>query len=266
MIFTYNAGNIQPVTTAQPDTRRHRALSSQSRVDLLAALRGADHPLTVSEAAAQVGLHPNTARVHLEHLVEVGLVARHREDRVHPGRPKTLYAAAGSATDQGTGEQEDYKTLASLLARELGATPDAGSAAVEAGRRWAEAERRSPSDEPGSAERTAERAIDDVVLLMDGLGFRPVHDPDGSEILLRRCPFEEVARETRSVVCGVHLGLLEGTFEGLGGAVQVQRLEAFRQDEPLLCAVHLAVNAHPNRLGEAIDNVDTAAPGDREGT
>jgi predicted ArsR family transcriptional regulator len=193
----------------------------------------------VTEAAAQVRLHPNTARVHLEHLVEVGLVTRHREDRVHPGRPKTLYAAAGSATDRGAGGQEDYKTLASLLARELGATPDAGSAAVEAGRRWAEAERRSLSDEPGSAERTVERAIDDVVLLMDGLGFRPVYDPDGSEILLRRCPFEEVARESRSVVCGVHLGLIEGTLEQLGGAVGVRALEAFRRDDPLVCAVRL---------------------------
>jgi predicted ArsR family transcriptional regulator len=232
-------GNIQLVTTVRPDTRRHRALSSQSRVDLLAALRGADHPLTVTEAAAQVGLHPNTARVHLEHLVEVGLVARRREDRVQPGRPKTLYAAVGSARDQDAAEGEDYKTLASLLARELGATPDAGRAAVEAGRRWAEAERRNLSDAPGSPAPTAERAVDDVVRIMDGLGFRPVYDPDGSEILLRRCPFEEVARESRAVVCGVHLGLVEGTLEQLGGAVRVRALESFRQDDPLVCAIRL---------------------------
>ncbi len=245
MIFTHIVGNIQPVTTAQPDTRRHRALSTQSRVDLLAALRRADHPLTVTEAAAQVGLHPNTARVHLEHLVEVGLVARHREDRVRPGRPRSLYRALaqGAGTSdpgaQSSGDddsREDYKTLASLLARELAAAPDAGPAAVEAGHRWA----RAQNERAQPPVTTPEETVLAVVDLMDELGFRPEHDADAGEVLLHRCPFEEVARESRSVVCGVHLGLLEGTFAQLDGGVVVEGLDAFRRDEPLMCAVRLA--------------------------
>lgn len=222
-------------------TRRHRALASQSRVDLLRALRESDRPLTVAEAATAVGLHTNTARVHLEHLVEVGLAARHREDRDQPGRPRTLYAAAADPeTADAPAGHEDYKTLASLLARELGAAPGAGRAAIEAGHRWAEAERATALAMAGRVgEPTPRQVVDDVVRIMDGLGFRPRFDPDGQEILLRRCPFEEVARESRAVVCGVHLGLIEGTVDQLGGGVRVRRLEAFREDDPLLCAVRL---------------------------
>ncbi len=239
------------MTTPQPDTRRHRALSTQSRVDLLEALRTAGHPLAVPEAARLVGLHPNTARVHLERLVEVGLADRHRESRDQPGRPRTLYAASlatgSSSVADGPGEGEDYKALASLLAREMGAAPDARRAAIEAGHRWARAqEGASGAAPPGDARdggaaagRPAGEAVAEVVRLMDELGFEPAHDADGNEILLRRCPFEEVARESRAVVCGVHLGLLEGTFDQLGAAVGVQRLEPFREDEPILCSVLL---------------------------
>ncbi len=233
--------NIQFVTTAEPDTRRHRALSTQSRVDLLAAVRAAGHPLTVTEAAAQVGLHPNTARVHLEHLVEVGLVARHREDRVQPGRPRTLYGVVvqgeGTASPGAGRGRADYKTLASLLARELAATPDAGRAAIEAGHRWA----RAQNERTRPPVTTPEDAVAVVVDLMDELGFRPEHDADAGEILLHRCPFEEVARESRSVVCGVHLGLLEGTFSQLDGGVVVEGLDPFWEDDPPLCVVRLRV-------------------------
>ncbi len=226
------------MTTSQPSTRRHQALSAQSRVDLLEALRRAERPLTVTEAAAAVGLHPNTARVHLERLVEVGLAERRPEDRDQPGRPRTLYAAADVAEEPAAEDEEDYKTLAALLARELGASPGARRAAIDAGHRWAE-ERDRHTPEVVASDPDAGEVIDGVVRIMDGLGFRPSYDPEGNEILLRRCPFEDVARESRSVVCGVHLGLIEGTVDQLGGGVRVRRLEPFREDEPLLCAVRL---------------------------
>ncbi len=61
------------------DTERHRVLSGQSRVRVLEVLRGEHTPLSATEIAAQVGLHPNTIRLHLDQLVDAGLASRARE-------------------------------------------------------------------------------------------------------------------------------------------------------------------------------------------
>ena len=63
----------------------------RSRADVLDMLRAADGPLGVREVAQRMGLHPNTARFHLEALVEAGLAVRETEDRESPAGP-------GSAT------------------------------------------------------------------------------------------------------------------------------------------------------------------------
>jgi predicted ArsR family transcriptional regulator len=57
----------------------------RSRADVLDMLRAADNPLGVRDVAQQTGLHPNTARFHLEALVEAGLAERETEDRETPG-------------------------------------------------------------------------------------------------------------------------------------------------------------------------------------
>ena len=66
----------------------------RSRADVLDMLRAADGPLGVREVAQRMGLHPNTARFHLEALVEAGLAVRETEDRETPGRPRIGYRAA----------------------------------------------------------------------------------------------------------------------------------------------------------------------------
>jgi predicted ArsR family transcriptional regulator len=45
----------------------------RSRADVLDMLRAADGPIGVREVAERMGLHPNTARFHLEALTEAGL-------------------------------------------------------------------------------------------------------------------------------------------------------------------------------------------------
>jgi len=48
----------------------------QSRARILDLLRAEDAPLGVREVADRTGLHQNTARFHLEALVEAGLAVR----------------------------------------------------------------------------------------------------------------------------------------------------------------------------------------------
>ena len=230
----------------------HKALAADSRLALLDVLEHAEGPLDAVEAGRRVGLHRNTARVHLDQLAEVGLVERQAEHRSTPGRPRVLYAkspTAGAAPEPDEDDDIDYRDLARVLAAQLARSPDAAEQAELAGRRWATAidQANLPPDPV-----TNEAAVEAVTGIMDDLGFRPV--ADDHRILLRRCPFAELAKEQRQVICGVHLGILKQTFESLDTSVTVDRLDSLVQDDPLLCVVHLAnrekdLPSRPSRRG-----------------
>ena len=222
-------------------------LAAESRASLLAALRAAGHPLSVADAAEVLGLRPSTARFHLDLLVSAGLVDRQIERRGTAGRPRIRYIARAGAGGEGrpeaahaggeTGDEGGYRRLANMLASQLSGMDDPAHAAREAGRRWVAAEDVVPDTAAGPLE--ADEAVQTVGDLMDRLGFAPDFPVVGDRLLLRRCPFEAVARDHRAVVCGVHAGMVEQTFERLGAAVEVVELEPFATDDPLLCVVHL---------------------------
>ena len=65
----------------------------QSRAHVLDLLRAAGSPVGVQEIADRAGLHPNTARFHLDALVDAGLAARAPKERTTPGRPSMAYRA-----------------------------------------------------------------------------------------------------------------------------------------------------------------------------
>lgn len=233
----------------------YRALAGQSRQALLAALRQAGRPLDASEAAAAVGLHRNTARVHLDLLWKAGLVRRRPEDRSVQGRPRMLYEpAAPPASVADAGElagEPGYRELAGLLARQLTQVADLPGEAILAGRRWAAAldERPLPAGPLSAAEAAAE-----VTAVLSRLGFGPEQDLGSGRILLHRCPFADVARESRTVVCGIHLGMLTATAERLNSPLRIAGLDPFVTDDPPLCVVRLAIaRSRPRRpgLGEA---------------
>jgi len=187
-----------------------------------------------------VGVTCNTARVHLEVLVAAGLVSRRLEKRRVRGRPRVLYEAA-RRTARSSGEGlagAGYRDLARLLAGQIAESTDVRSQAFRAGARWASAlEARPLPARPLSSGEAVAAATE----LLDELGFEPELDPttDPGRILLHHCPFAEVAREHRSVICGVHLGMLEAAFERFDASVVVDGLDSFVEDDPLLCVVRL---------------------------
>jgi predicted ArsR family transcriptional regulator len=225
--------NIASVTADDPSTRTHQVLAAPRRAELLALLRASSEPLAVVEAAAAVGLHTNTTRLHLDQLVQVGLAERVTEQRTSPGRPRTLYRAAAQPPEP---DDDSYRALAGVLADGLAATTDPSRAAVEAGERWARAldERPAGKQQPVASE---------LQQLLDELGFEPEVDLPHGLIRLHRCPFAEVARSNRTVVCGVHLGMLRATLRRLGADAAHVQLESFVTDDPLLCLVHLEPEA-----------------------
>ena len=57
------------------------------------------------------------------------------------------------------------------------------------------------------------------------------------EIVLKRCPFQEVATSYQAVICPLHLGLIRGALAELGTGVEADWLEPFA--EPAACVGHL---------------------------
>jgi predicted ArsR family transcriptional regulator len=212
----------------------HRALSDPSRVRILEVLQQTEEPLDARALGTRVGLHTNTARSHLRVLTEAGLVSTRREKRTRPGRPRVLYQAAPEPTDERA--LASYRLLTQILASSLGSERDPSARAEEAGRVWGAHLVRKP---PPFTSVSKEETINEVVRLHEQFGFRPElrRAKSGQEIVLKRCPFQEVATTYQAVICPVHLGLIRGALAELATGVEADWLEPFA--EPGACVGHL---------------------------
>lgn len=229
-----------------PDTA---APLGESRARVLDLLRAADGPLGVQQVAKQAGLHPNTARFHLDALVEAGLATRERQPRRTPGRPSMAYRVTDT---RGPAGRRRYRLLAEMLTSLIaGVMPEPGKAAEEAGREWG----RYLTEQPPPYQRlTTEEAVGKLTSALAEIGFAPeAVAGDGSyRLRLHQCPFREVAERHQGVVCALHLGLMRGVLERLRAPVTTDQLEPFA--EPGICIAGLsggnarpAGSGHPSR-------------------
>ena len=220
---------------AELDAALHRALSDPSRVQILKVVQEAETPLDARELGTRVGLHVNTVRSHLRVLAEAGLVSARREERTRPGRPRVLYEATAEPLDAPA--LASYHLLAQILASSLaGSEHDPSARAEQAGRAWgAHLVGRPVPFTSVSKEET----IDEVVRLHEQYGFRPElrQANNGQEIVLKRCPFQEVATTYQTVICPAHLGLIRGALAELGTGIEADSLAPFA--EPGACVGHL---------------------------
>jgi predicted ArsR family transcriptional regulator len=225
----------QPLTDATSDP-----VLGASRARVLDLLRAAEDPLGVAQIAERTGLHPNTARFHLDGLVTAGLAVREVEERTQPGRPRMVYRAC--AQDVAAG-QRSYQLLATMLTSLVaGAVPEPARTAVEAGREWG----RYLADRPAPFQRVdAADGIQRLSSVLANAGFAPgaVADPNDPVIPLRHCPFREIALQHGDVVCSLHLGLMQGILAEVRAPVTADRLDRFV--EPSLCLAHLTTQDQP---------------------
>ncbi|WP_371648880.1 helix-turn-helix transcriptional regulator [Streptomyces mirabilis] len=220
-----------------PGNQEQEQLSPRRR-EVLDAVRGAGTPLGVIEVADRLAVHPNTVRLHLDALVTQGRVERAVEQPSGPGRPRTVYAPR-RGMDQG-GARRD-RPLARILLSQLASTgPGAEAVATDAGRAWG---RYLVEQVPPARQLTADEAVDRLAAMLDDLGFDPeLTGDDGppDRVRLRHCPFLELAEEYGSIVCPLHLGLMQGALAELRAPVEATRLEPFA--EPDACLAHLALS------------------------
>lgn len=233
------------------------AALGESRARVLDLLRSAEAPLGVQQIARRAGLHSNTARFHLDALVEAGLADRAADSGGQPGRPRTLYRARPAAAAAG---RRSYRLLAEILTTMVAEhLPHPRQAAIAAGRIWGGylTERPAPYQHLEPPE-----AVDRLLAVLTEIGFdpqlepatphrgehdqtfQPVSDADagsGARLRLRHCPFLEVAEHHREVVCSLHLGLMQGALTELRTPLAADRLDPFV--EPNLCIAHLTTGS-----------------------
>ena len=213
--------------------RRHRALADPSRARILAEL--ADGPLDARDLAGRVGLHVNTVRVHLNALVEAGLVSAETVPPQGRGRPRVAYQATAAAADDGG---RRYRLLAEILTALVARFgPEAAEQLEEIGEAWGHYLVESP---PPFASLSDEEAVERLVRLLAEVGFQPQLEQKARarQIHMRPCPFLELARAHQDVICPIHLGLMRGALSELGAKTRATKLEPFVR--PDLCVARLA--------------------------
>lgn len=216
-----------------PDSENlHRALADPSRRHLLDVLRAASGALDVGHLAEVVGLHVSTVRGHMAVLVEAGLVSAAPQSTGGPGRPRMGYSATEAAT---LSTDTGYRLLAMIALSQLAELQPGAAAALGSGRRWGAHLIGNPR--PGTS-TDRESALATISELMDELGFAPDR-PDDSTMVLRRCPFADLARDNQDLVCTTHLGIVRGALSAMGADLEATELRPFA-DDGTVCTVHFS--------------------------
>ena len=216
-----NKNAVPPSYGPRPGRRDAVAPISKARAAVLSRLREIDGTLSVEQLALQTGQHANTAREHLEALVEHGYATRTAAPKEGRGRPAWLY----QPTPVPAGPV-GYAALAAALAQHLAAHSENPAAEGEAaGRAWARALPAAETTgaaagptasgaQPSAAAAKATRSR--VATALEQAGFGVQKNRDATELTLTVCPIVEAARENPEVVCAVHLGLVKELLSGRG--------------------------------------------------
>ena len=213
-----------------PSRRAAVVALSDARARVLEFLQAQAEPVGTAHVASVLGLHDNTARLHLDGLVASGLATRVTAQPKGRGRPAMLFSS-GLAQELDP-RVRDYAHLAAALATVVAQrSADPAGDARAAGQRWGE------EMVAGKRPRSAIAARTEVVAILDDLGFDPQADARVRSVALRRCPLLDVAREHPEVVCQVHLGLVSGALQRMGR--EDPQVELLPFAEPGACRLHL---------------------------
>ncbi len=211
---------------APNDTPQHRALSTESRAEILRLVQASGDALTAGDVVERIGLHPSTVRAHLEQLVAAGLLMKARASDGAPGRPAWRYRAAAPEPAPGP-----YRALAEALLDHLA---EAGARAVNrVGQSW------------GRQLATTVDAREPVAATLEvlrRLGFDPdvVEGSGQVEIRLRTCPFLDLVGRQPDATCRLHAGMIRGVVRASGAPRAEVVLEPFATADACVARVRLS--------------------------
>jgi predicted ArsR family transcriptional regulator len=185
-----------------------KALGDDTRFAIYQELGRSPAPLSASDLAERLSLHPNTVRPHLDRMREAGLVEVEPIHRGTVGRPQLRYSLAPGAPGLGL-DPPAHTLLAGLLAALAEQLGGDRLDAANLGRRW--------GTDANSRRQSGRGCLAALVAELDRLGFDPVQSelgPDGGDRRVRvdflHCPFRELAEAYPELVCHLHRGIVEG--------------------------------------------------------
>lgn len=213
----------------------YRALASPSRVQILDVLHEQGE-LPLDAICHAVGLHHNTTREHLDRLVDAGFVERKPEHRGMRGRPRMLYRAVEPPGHRSLDVAFREHFMRELLAGYGTSLASPAAEAERAGETWSAEVLGERADLPSESDE-GKYQLAALELYLAELGLKPEVMADELTVHLRRCPFADLARARSEVVCSVHLGVVRGILESVGGPLVAEWLEPMA--EPSHCILHL---------------------------
>lgn len=215
-------------------------LSPKQR-QVLNALQEFPEGARAAELAAWLGMHVNTARGHLDELVERQAARVVTAPAVGRGRPSLIFRARVPDNRQIANEYASLiGVLANVIAESETSSAAARQTAREVGSRWARQTHRLRSDDFN----TAVDALTPLYRLLREMGFDPaLHDnpaEDRAQVALHSCPFITATGDRPApFVCAVHEGFVRESLSKTqvhGGKLDVS-LRPF--DAPGVCTVHV---------------------------
>jgi len=189
------------------------------RTHVIKLLRDAKEPLTVEQVAKKVGLPLNTARYHLEALVDAGLAVREAQSRTTPGRPKVTYM--GTLPNQTHEREQAFRLLAEFVCAAIAQhNENAGdwmyNVGLECGK-YISCHPEEPLDEA--------QVMRALINKLDAMWFAPeLIGADPPKLMMHNCPFAETTRRY-PMVCQLHAGMINGSLEEMGSGYRLTQLK-----------------------------------------
>jgi predicted ArsR family transcriptional regulator len=186
-----------------------KALGDDTRFAIYQELGRSAAPLSASDLAERLSLHPNTVRPHLDRMREARLVEVEPIHRGTVGRPQLRYSLAPGAPGLGF-DPPAHTLLAGLLAALAEQLGGDRLDAANLGRRW--------GTDAAVRRQSGRGCLAAVVAELDRLGFDPVESELGGggpqtrrvRVDFLHCPFRELAEAYPEMVCSLHRGIVEG--------------------------------------------------------
>lgn len=201
-------------------------LAQPTRARAFALLEELRRPVATDELAERLGLHPNGVRLHLERMLDAGLVER-RSERIARGRPRdtwTISPGAQPGGDPPTGYAALARWLVRALARHGARVRDVEETGRQIGRSLV------ADVEPDAGWTSEQRLFETLV----SLGFAPQRERpvrDQRTYRLCNCPYREAVRERQPLVCGLHRGITRGLLDAIDADTRLIGFEAKDPDQ-----------------------------------